>query len=122
MSARAVPVPRIQPLHLSHLSRRVVFADYLPAEIHKCFVHIPSRPRGCFIIWGVVPGLGDLEGLGAGDGAVFFKVRFVADDDKGHERVIFDSNDLIAEFVEFGKGGQGGDAEDEEEALARFHI
>ena len=63
-----------------------------------------------------------MEGLGAGDGAIFFKVGFIADDDKGDKRVILDSNDLVAEFVEFGEGGQRGDAEDEEEALTGFHI
>ena len=63
-----------------------------------------------------------MKGLGAGDGAIFFQVGFVADDDEGDERVVFDSDDLVAKFVEFGEGGQGGNAEDEEEALTGFHI
>lgn len=63
-----------------------------------------------------------MEGFGAGDGAVFFEVRFVADDDEGDEGIVFDADDLVAEFVEFGKGGQGGYAEDEEEALAGLHV
>lgn len=36
--------------------------------------------------------------------------------------VVFDADDLVAEFVEFGEGCQGGYAEDEEKALARFHV
>lgn len=63
-----------------------------------------------------------MKGLGAGDGAIFFEVGFVANDDKGDKRVVFDSDDLVAEFMEFGEGGERGDAEDEEEALAGFHI
>ena len=63
-----------------------------------------------------------MKGAGAGDGAVFFEIRFVADNDKGNEGVVFDADNLVAEFVEFGEGGQGGYAEDEEEALARLHV
>ena len=97
---RPIPVPR-QPLHLPNLTRRVVFADDLPAEVHKGFVHVPSGSGRCFVIGCVVPGLGDLEGAGAGDGAVFLEVGLVADDDEGDEGVVFDADDLVAEFVEF---------------------
>ena len=63
-----------------------------------------------------------MEGFGTGDGAVFFKVGFVTDHDEGDKGVIFDTDDLVAEFVEFVEGGQRSYAEDEEEALARFHV
>ena len=43
-----------------------------------------------------------MEGAGAGDSAVLFKIRLVADNDKRHKRVIFDADDLVTEFVEFG--------------------
>lgn len=59
---------------------------------------------------------------GAGDGAVFFEVGFVADDDERDTGVVFDADDLVAEFVEFGEGSQGSYAEDEKEALAGFHV
>ena len=63
-----------------------------------------------------------MEGAGAGDGTVFFEVGFVANNDKGNVGIVFDANDLVAEFVEFGEGGQGGYAEDEKEALAGLHV
>ena len=63
-----------------------------------------------------------MEGAGAGDGTIFFEVGFVADDDKGDEGVVFDADDLVAEFVKFGEGGQGGYAEDKKEALAGLHV
>ena len=63
-----------------------------------------------------------MERTGAGDGAVFFEVGFITDDDEWDQRVVFDADDLIAEFVEFREGVHGGYAEDEEEALAGFHV
>ena len=66
--------------------------------------------------------MADLKGTGAGDGAVFFEIGLVANDDKGDERVVFDADDLVPKLVEFGKGGEGGNAEDKEEALAGFHV
>ena len=63
-----------------------------------------------------------MEGAAAGDGAVFFEVGFVTDDDEGDEGVIFDADDLVAKFVKFGEGAEGGYTEDEEEALAGFHV
>lgn len=63
-----------------------------------------------------------MEGAGAGDGAVFFEVGFIADNDERDEGVVFDADDLVAEFVKLSEGGQGGYAEDEKEALARFHV
>ena len=70
----------------------------------------------------MAPTLRDGEGARAGDSAVFFEVGFVADDDEGDALVVFDADDLFAEFVEFVEGGEGGDGEDEEEALAGFHV
>ena len=66
--------------------------------------------------------MGNLKGAGARDGAVFFEVGFIADDDEGDEGVVFYSDDLVAEFVEFGEGRQRRYAEDEEETLAGLHV
>ena len=108
-------------LHLPDLPRRHVLTDNLPAEIHKRLVHVAPRARARLVI-GLVPRLGDLEGLAARDGAVFLEVGFVADDDEGGQGVVLYADDLVAEFVKFGEGGEGGYAEDEEEALTGFHV
>lgn len=109
---------RHPPLHIPDLPRRDVLPDNLPTQIHKRLVHVRSPSRAGFVIRRVVPGLGDREGAGARDGAVFFEIGLVADDDEGDVGVVFDADDLVAEFVQFGEGGEGGYAEDEEEALA----
>ena len=112
----------IAPFHLPDLRCRIVLPDNLPAEIHKGFIDIRSPARTRFVIGRPPPALRDTEGAGAGHGAVFFEVALVADDDEGDALVVFDADDLVAEFVEFGKGGEGGDGEDEEEALTGFHV
>lgn len=92
---RSDPCPPI--LHILDLAPHVL-ADNLPAEIHKRLVYIRSPPRARLVIGSVAPVLGDAEGAGAGDGAVFFKVAFVADDDEGNGGVVFDADDLVAEL------------------------
>ena len=69
-----------------------------------------------------IPRLGDTECTGARHGSIFFQVGLVADDDEGDRGVVFDADDLVAEFIEFGEGGEGGDGENEEEALTGLHV
>ena len=64
----------------------------------------------------------DLKGFGARYGAVFFEVRFVANDDNRDGGVVFDADDLVSEFIEVRKGSQGGYAKDEKETVARFYV
>lgn len=109
-------------LHLPHLRRGHILADNLPAEIHKRLVHIGPASRARFVIRRVAPVLADGEGARSGDGAVFFEIGFVAHDDERNSRVVFDADNLVAEFVEFRQGGEGRYGEDQEEALAGFHV
>ena len=108
-------------LHYASLLGSYIAADYLPAEIHKCFIHV--RPRSCarFIIR-CIPGLSYRQGFGPWNGAVFLQVALVADDDQWGERVVFDTNYLIVETGELIEGGEGRGVEDEEEALPGFYI
>lgn len=109
-------------LHLSHLRPRYILADNLPAEIHKRLVDILPPPRRRFIIRCIAPILTDGECPRERHGPVFFKIRFIAYYDERDALVVFDAYDLVTEFVEFGQGGEGCYAEDEEEALAGFHV
>lgn len=114
--------PAVACLHVAHLGRGDVLADDLPAEIHKGFVDVGAAAGARFVVGRVAPGLRDGEGAGPRHGPVFFQVGFVADDDQRHARVVLYPHDLIAEFVQFREGGERGDTEDEEEALAGFHV
>lgn len=116
---RSSPGPR---LHLAHLRRRDIFADNLPAEIHKRLVNVGAAARACFVIGRIAPRLGDGEGTGPRHRSVFLQVRFVTDNHERNTRVIFYPHDLISELVQFGERGEGCDAEDEKKALAGFHI
>lgn len=95
---RSSPGPR---LHLAHLRRRDVFADNLPAEIHKRLVNVGAAARACFVVGCIAPRLRDREGTGPRHCPVFFQVRFVADDDERNTGVIFYPHDLISELVQF---------------------
>ena len=75
-----------------------ILADNLPAEIHKGLVDVGAPARARLVVRGVAPVLGDGEGAGARDGTVFLEVALVADDDEGHVGVVFDTDDLVAEF------------------------
>ena len=116
------PVALKVPSLLCLCGRSNILANNLPAEIHKGLVDTGSPPSTSLVVRGVTPAGGDGEGASAGDGPVFFEVGLVADDDEGDAGVIFDADDLFAQFVEFVEGGEGGDGEDEEEALAGFHV
>lgn len=70
----------------------------------------------------VPPALADCKRPCAGYHPVVSQVAFVAHYDQRDLRVIFDADDLVAEFVEFGERAEGGDGEDEEEALTGFHV
>lgn len=70
----------------------------------------------------MAPALGDGERAGSRDGTVVLEVGFVTDDDEGDALVVFDTDDLLAELVEFVEGAETCDGEDEEEALAGFHV
>lgn len=109
-------------LHVSYRRSGRIFADDLPAEIHKRFVHICSSPRAGFVIMYVAPALADCKRSRPGNHPIFFQVRFVAHNDQWYLRVILDADDLVSKFVEFGERAEGGDGEDEEEALAGFHV
>lgn len=124
-----VPVPSMWSLlpsppvfHVSHLCSRHILADNLPAEIHKRLVDICPPSRARFVIRGVAPALADGERARTRHRPVFFQVGLVAHNDEGNARIIFDADDLVAQFVQFGQRGEGGDGEDEEKSLARFHV
>lgn len=121
----SVLIPRPPPgprLHLAHLRRGHVFADDLPAEIHKRLVDVGAAARARFVVGRVAPRLRDGKGTGPRHGPVFFQVRFVADDDERNAGVVLYPHDLIPELVQFGEGGERCDTEDEKEALAGFHV
>ncbi len=99
-------------LHILNLVSHVL-ADNLPAEIHKPLVDIRSSPRARLVIGSIAPILRDAEG------AVLSEVAFVADDDEGDGRFVFDADDLVAKFGYF---DEEGDEEDEKEALIGFHV
>ena len=99
-----------------------ILANNLPAEIYKGLVDVGAAARARLVVRGVAPVLGDGEGAGVGDGAIFLEIALIPHDNEGHMGVVFDADNLVAEFGEFGEGGEGGDGEDEEEALAGFHV
>lgn len=93
---RPSPGPR---LHFAHLRRRDVFADNLPAEIHKRLVNVGAAARACFVVGRIAPRLRDGEGTGPRHCPIFFQVRLVADDHERNTGVIFYPHNLISELV-----------------------
>ena len=91
-------------LHIPNMPRRDILPNNLPAEINKRLVNISPRSCAAFIVWSIIPRAGDREGAGSSDGAILFEIAFVADDDERDERIVFDADDLIAEFLELGEG------------------
>jgi hypothetical protein len=77
-----------------------VLTDDLATEIDEDFVYVGATPGRGLVVRGVAPVLGEAEGAGARYGAVFFEVGFVADDHEGDFFVVFDADDLFAEFGE----------------------
>jgi hypothetical protein len=77
-----------------------VLTDNLATQIDKDFVYIGAAPGRGLVVWGIAPILGEAEGAGAGNCTVFFKVGFVTDDHEGDFFVVFDADDLFAEFGE----------------------
>ena len=116
------PLPADPALHIPYMSRCDIFPDDLAAQVHKGLVHVPAGAGRGLVVRRIVPGGGDGEGARAGDGPLVFEVALIAHDDDGHEGVILDADNLVAEFLELGQGGEGGDAEDEEEPLPGFHV
>ena len=104
------------------MPRRHITRHNLPRQIYKRLVHIPSCPGTRFVVRCPAPALRDTEGAGTANRAVFFQVALVANDDEGGERVILDAHNLVAEGGKLVEGGERGYTEDEEEALARFHV
>lgn len=119
---RSIAWPSGPPLHVSYRRGCCIFADDLPAEIHEGFVHICSSPRARLVVVNVSPALADGKCSRFGDHPVFFQVALVAHYDQWHLCIIFDANDLIAEFVKFGEGAERCDGEDKKKALAGFHV
>lgn len=91
-----LPLPRVtaRPRPL------LVLANNLATQVNKNLVHVCAAPCRSLVVWSIAPALGEAEGSGSGDGAVFFEVGFVAHDDEGHFLVVFDADDLLAEFGE----------------------
>ena len=104
------------------LGQMYVLADDLPAEIHKDLVDICPPPRTRLVVGRVPPLLRQLVGAGSGDDPVFGEVGLVADDDDGHGRVVLDLDNLLAELGKLVQAVHVGDGEDEQEALALFHV
>jgi hypothetical protein len=77
-----------------------VLTDDLATQIDKDFVYISAASGRSLVVRGVAPILGEAEGAGARYGTVFFEVGFVADDHEGDFLVVFDADDLFAEFGE----------------------
>ena len=97
-------------LTLRHCLRaRLILPHNLPAEIHERLIHIRAPSRARLIIRSVSPTLTDGEGSGTGDGAVFFEVGLIADNDEGDTRIVFDADDLLAELVELVEAAEGCD-------------
>lgn len=99
-----------------------VLADDLATEIDEDFVDVGTAPGRGLVVWSIAPVLRQAEGTGTRHGAVFFEVRLVADDHEGDLFVVFDADDLFAEFRELVQGGHACDGEDEEEALTLLHV
>lgn len=114
--------PSASAFHISYLGSRHILADNLPAEIHERLIDICPPSRARFVVRRVAPALADRECARTRHRPVFFQVGLVAHNDEWNARVIFDANNLIAEFVQFGQGREGSDGEDEKESLTGFHV
>ena len=104
------------------MARGDILGDHLAAQVNERLIHIRPLARAGLIVGSIVPAVGDLEGAVPVDGAVIVEVRFVTHDHDGDQGVVFDADDLVAQFLQFGEGGEGGYGEDEEETLAGFHV
>lgn len=70
----------------------------------------------------VPPALAHCKGTCPGDHPIVFEIGFIAHYDQWYLRVVLDADNLVAKFVKLGERAEGGDGEDEEEALAGFHV
>jgi hypothetical protein len=77
-----------------------VLTDDLATQIDEDFVYIGAAPGRGLVVRSVAPILGEAEGARARYSAVFFEVGLVADDHEGDFLVVFDADDLLAEFGE----------------------
>ena len=68
------------------------------------------------------PPLREGEGLGPVDGPLVLQVGLVPDNHNRDVLVVLDADNVVAEPLEFLKRRSRGDAEDQEEALPRFHV
>jgi len=121
MAIRPIPPP-LSDLRLGDCTPLAFFLNDLGAQVQKHFVDVRPPSRAGLVVRFLAPTLGELEGSGTGDHAVVFHVGFVAHDHEGDVLVVFDADDLFAEFGEFVEGVRVADGEDEEETLTLFHV
>jgi hypothetical protein len=101
---------------------RPFLLNNLLTQIHKHLINIRPPSRTGLIIWFLAPTLRHLERSRPRNDPIILHVGFIADHDQRYILVVFDPDDLFAEFGEFVEGIHVADAEDEEEALTLFHV
>jgi len=107
---------------IAHLGQVHIFADDLPAEIHKDFVDIGSSSSGCLVIWRIAPALRQLVRYLPSYGAVVIEIGLVAYDDQGDVWVVLDPDDLLSQFGQFMQATHACNGEDQQEPLALLHV
>lgn len=78
-----------------------VLADDLPADVDEDFVHVCAAAGAGLVVWRITPLLRDGKGSRAADLSVFFQVGLVAHQYYGDVWIVFEVDELLAEFVEF---------------------
>jgi len=70
----------------------------------------------------VVELLGEVLAVAFGDDTLVLQIALVADQDRGEVLLVLDTDNLVADVLEVGKGRLGNDGVDEDEALAILHV
>lgn len=96
--------PPLSGLRFCISSPRAILLDDLGTKIQKYFIHIRPPSGTGLVVRFLPPTLGELEGSGTRYHAVVFHVCFVAYNDHGDVFVVFDADDLFAEFGQFVEG------------------
>ena len=73
----------------------------LTTQVDEDLIDVCATTRRSLVVRRIVPALCERKGFSARDGTVFFQVGFVADDHDGDGFVVFDADDLFAEFGKF---------------------
>ena len=113
---------RSATFHFMNLGCSNIFADYLPAEIHKRLVNICSLPCRSLVIRSVAPAFGDRECSSSRHSSIFLEIRLIANYYQWNSLVILDSDNLLPELIEFIQATQAGDGKDKKKPLARLHV